>query len=111
MNNIVKGLEGLEVDDTAICLVDGTAGQLSYRGQPIDTLVERPFVDVVSLVVGDSSDALADELRATGALTEQDATLLRNAEASGAHPMHVLMGLTPLLSVGVNVRDGGGTGL
>ena len=110
MNNIVKGLEGLEVDDTEICLVDGTAGQLSYRGHLIETLVQRPFVDVVSLVIGDDTEALADELRAAGALTEQDATLLRNAEASGAHPMHVLMGLTPLLSVGVNVGDGDGTG-
>jgi citrate synthase len=106
MNNIVKGLEGLEVDDTAICLVDGTAGQLSYRGQLIETLVERPFVDVVGLVVGDHTETLADELRTAGALTEQDATLLRDAEASGAHPMHILMGLTPLLSVGV----GGTTG-
>ncbi len=99
MNSIVKGLEGLQVDDTEICLVDGTAGQLSYRGELIDTLVQRPFVDVVSLVVGDETSALADELRIAGALTEQDSALLRNADASGAHPMHVLMGLTPLLSV------------
>jgi citrate synthase len=99
MNSIVKGLEGLQVDDTEICLVDGTAGQLSYRGELIDTLVQRSFVDVVSLVVGDETSALADELRIAGALTEQDSALLRHAEASGAHPMHVLMGLTPLLSV------------
>ena len=114
MNNIVKGLEGLEVDDTEICLVDGTAGQLSYRGQLIETLVERPFVDVVSLVVGpvagDDGKALADELRAAGALTEQDTTLLRNAEASGAHPMHILMGLTPLLRVGNGVGAGAVSG-
>ena len=104
MNSIVKGLEGLEVDDTEICLVDGAAGQLSYRGEPIDTLVQRPFVDVVSLVVGDETSALADELRIAGALTKQDSTLLRNADASGAHPMHVLMGLTPLLSVEFDSR-------
>ena len=95
MSNIVKGLEGLEVDDTEICLVDGTAGQLSYRGHLIATLVERPFVDVVSLVVGDSSDALANELRAAGALTEQDTRLLRNAEASGVHPMQRTDGADP----------------
>ena len=104
MNSIVKGLEGLEVDDTEICLVDGAAGQLSYRGELIDTLVQRPFVDVVSLVVGDETSALADELRIAGALTKQDSTLLRNADASGAHPMHVLMGLTPLLSVEFDSR-------
>jgi len=99
MNSIVKGLEGLEVDDTEICLVDGAAGQLSYRGELIDTLVQRPFIDVVSLVVGDETSALADELRIAGALTEQDSALLRNADASGAHPMHVLMELNPLLSL------------
>jgi citrate synthase len=104
MNSIVKGLEGLEVDDTEICLVDGTAGQLSYRGQLIETLVERAFVDVVSLVVGDETSTLAEELRIAGALTEHDVTLLRAAEASGAHPMHILIGLTPLLGVGADGR-------
>ena len=113
MNSIVKGLEGLEVDDTKICLVDGTAGQLSYRGKLIDTLVQRPFVDVVSLVVGDDTDGLADELRAAGALTKHDVTLLTAAAASGAHPMHVLAGLTLLLDVGADVaananESGGG---
>ncbi len=100
MNSIVKGLEGLEVDDTAICLVEGTAGQLSYRGQPIAALVKRPFVEVVSLVVADTTAGLADELRAAGALTEHEVRLLGEAAASGAHPMQILAGLTLLLGGG-----------
>ena len=41
-----KGLEGVEVDETAISLVDGERGVLSYRGVNIDELVEKPFKNV-----------------------------------------------------------------
>ena len=48
--NIPKGLEGVEVDETAISLVDGECGVLSYRGINIDELVQRPFDEVAALV-------------------------------------------------------------
>jgi len=41
---ISKGLEGIEVDETAISLVDGERGVLSYRGISIDALVERGWL-------------------------------------------------------------------
>lgn len=100
MHTIAKGLEGVEVDETRICLVDGHGGHLYYRGQSITDLVERPFVDVVALVVDDDAGSLAAELRAAGALTDSDRRLLKDAAATAAHPMRVLLGLTPLLATG-----------
>lgn len=102
MNIIAKGLEGVEVDETRICLVDGHAGQLSYRGELIAALVDQPFIDVVSLVVGDDTGSLGEDLRTGGALTDTDRRLLSDAATTAAHPMQVLAGLTPLLSPGTD---------
>ena len=48
---IARGLEGVVVDTTAISLVDGENGVLSYRGISIDALVDEPFGEVAALVV------------------------------------------------------------
>ena len=37
---IHRGLEGVVVDTSAISLVDGDNGVLSYRGVPVDDLVD-----------------------------------------------------------------------
>lgn len=92
-----KGLEGVEVDETAICLVDGERGILSYRGVDIDELVERPFDEVAALVAtGRLDPEFAARLAASAELSEREAKLVCSLPRD-VHPMHVLQGLTPLL--------------
>ena len=46
-----KGLEGVVVAETAISMVDGTAGRLTYRGHPIEELAEHhSFEEVLYLL-------------------------------------------------------------
>ena len=54
---IHKGLDGVVVDTTAVSLVDGARGELSYRGHEIGALVGRPFAEVAALVATGSFDA------------------------------------------------------
>ncbi len=94
---IKRGLEGVVVDTTNISLVDGDAGVLSYRGVPIDELVDAPFAEVAALVVDDArSGDLAAEVSAHAELSERERALVLSLPAD-THPMHVLQGLTPLL--------------
>jgi len=96
---VEKGLEGVEVDETAISLVDGQAGTLSYRGVSIDQLVDWPFTRVVHLVltgVDPDSAALARfeaELSAAAELTGRDVRLIDELASRDLHPMHVLVAL------------------
>ena len=48
---VQKGLEGVVADTTAVSLVDGEAGRLYYRGQPIESLIQHSFAEVLHLVV------------------------------------------------------------
>lgn len=41
LNNVPKGLEGVVVDTSDICLIDGNAGRLSFRGYDLDDVVEN----------------------------------------------------------------------
>jgi citrate synthase len=85
------------VDSTRISLVDGEAGVLSYRGVPIDDLVDLPFAEVAALVVDDDrSDRLAKEIAAEAELSERERALVLSLPAN-THPMHVLQGISPLL--------------
>ncbi len=94
---IRRGLEGVVVDTTRISLVDGEAGVLSYRGVPIDDLVDAPFGEVAALVVDDArSDQLAREVSARAELSERESALVLSLPEA-THPMHVLQGITPLL--------------
>lgn len=94
---IHKGLDGVVVDTTAVSLVDGARGQLSYRGHDIASLVQRPFAEVAALVAGGDFDP------DFGALLIENSRLSAREEAlvlglpESVHPMHVLQGLTPLL--------------
>src|SRR5947209_6800629 len=46
-----RGLEGVVAAETAISMVDGTAGRLGYRGYSIDRLAEgAAFEDVLALL-------------------------------------------------------------
>jgi citrate synthase len=104
MHDIPKGLEGVEVDSTAISLVDGGAGRLSYRGHDVATLIEWPFTRVVLLVLTGMPPTAAElsafesSLTNAARLSTHDIGLLTLAAQTDAHPMTVLQGLVPLLS-------------
>ena len=96
-----KGLEGIEVDETAISLVDGKRGELSYRGVPIDTLVTWPFTRVAALVLHGSEpdastlSAFEAQLAAQAPLTRADAELIDLLATRPLHPMQVLIAMAP----------------
>ncbi len=99
-----RGLEGVEVDESAISLVDGERGQLSYRGIGIDTLVQWPFTRVVYLVLtGTDPDArtlarFGAELARAGTLSKGDRECVELVARLPIHPMQALISLTPMLS-------------
>lgn len=65
----VKGLKGVIAADSAICLVDGLAGRLIYRGYNIHELAERSSFEEVSYLL------LKGELPKQPELAEFNATL------------------------------------
>lgn len=97
--DIARGLEGIEVDETSISLVEGHRGRLSYRGIPLDTLVTWPFTRVVLLVLeGNEPDpaaleAFESELAAAAQLTTRDCELLDLLATRPMHPMQVLVAM------------------
>lgn len=94
---IHKGLDGVVVDTTAVSLVDGARGQLSYRGHEIGTLVNRPFAEVAALVAtGRFDSSFAAALVAASVLSPREEALVMGLPETTL-PMHVLQGLTPLL--------------
>ena len=69
--SVDRGLEGVEVGETAISLVDGDNGILSYRGVNVDDLVTRPFSEVAAWVVtGTPGRDFEAELAAAGCLSD-----------------------------------------
>jgi citrate synthase len=97
---IHKGLDGVVVDTTAVSLVDGVNGQLSYRGYTIDALLNRPFAEVASLVAtGGFDSGFGEALTQASALSSREEAMVLNLPEE-THPMHVLQGLTPLLDRG-----------
>ncbi len=94
---IHKGLEGVVVDTTAVSLVDGQRGQLSYRGYDIGSLVDRPFAEVAALVAtGKLDPAFGRCLTDNSVLSAREEKMVLELPEA-VHPMHVLQGLTPLL--------------
>jgi citrate synthase len=94
---IHKGLDGVVVDTTAISLVDGTRGELSYRGRDVGTLVDRPFAEVAALVAtGRADPTFGRRLTEHSRLSAREEALVLGLP-EGTHPMHVLQGVTPLL--------------
>ncbi len=102
--DIKKGLEGVVVDSTSISLVDGDAGRLYYRGQPIEKLVRYPFAAVAHLVVfGDLPDAarlaaFEEFLWSAGRLPPQLAGTLEKLSQLRGHPMATLQAALPLIA-------------
>ncbi|MFW6092572.1 MAG: citrate/2-methylcitrate synthase [Pseudomonadota bacterium] len=102
-----KGLEGVVVDTTAVSLVDGARGALSYRGHDIAGLVERPFAEVAALVAtGEFDRGFGKRLAEHAPLSPREEDLVLALPAS-THPMHVLQGVTPLLDPSDGFADRG----
>lgn len=104
MNEIDTGLEGVVIGATEISHVGGEAGRLSYRGHDIATLCQRPFPQVIWLLLfgelpgAQQEQQLAHFLLAHAPLAESDRKLLA-AVPEGTHPMLMLQSLVPLLSL------------
>jgi citrate synthase len=104
MTAINTGLEGVIVGATAISQVDGEQGRLSYRGQPIDTLVTQPFAKVAWLLLfgrypsAQQEQQLAHFLLAHRPLAHTDSALLAQIP-TGTHPMLMLQAMVPLLDL------------
>jgi citrate synthase len=102
---VQKGLEGVVADTTSVSLVDGEAGHLYYRGQPIESLMKYRFAEVMHLVVfGELPDrarleAVEEYLWMAGRLPPELATSLRELARHGEHPMATLQAITPLLTL------------
>lgn len=97
-------LAGIIVGETAISDVQGDIGRLSYRGIDIKDLVDKPFVDVIWLVVfgawpsADERHMLSQYMASHSALTATEEALLRQVSRD-LHPMLMLQGILPLLSM------------
>jgi citrate synthase len=97
-------LAGIVVGDTAISDVQGEKGLLSYRGHDINELVDVPFLHVVWMVLfGEHHQAqemtrLKTFMCRHTRLTHAEVELLRHVPRD-LHPMLMLQGLVPLLSL------------
>ncbi|MEH6583936.1 MAG: citrate/2-methylcitrate synthase [Halioglobus sp.] len=95
-------LAGVVVGETAISDVQGEAGLLSYRGIDINDLVDKPFVQLVWLVLfgqwpnPEQERQLAGFMATQGQLDAAEIALLESVPRD-LHPMLVLQGLLPLL--------------
>ncbi len=99
MEKVAKGLAGVVVEDTAVSEVR-SEGLLSYRGHPIDSLVDYPFWQVANLVLnGEVNDELARVLQPAVHLDARETDLILSLPET-THPMQVLQGVVPLLSRG-----------
>lgn len=102
---IRKGLEGVIADTTAVSLVDGEAGELYYRGYPVESLVRRRFAEVMQLIVfGDLPNQrrlieVEEYLWQAGRLPREIAVSLRELARHGAHPMATLQAIATLLAL------------
>lgn len=102
-SDINAGLEGVIVGQTVLSNVEGEIGRLTYRGEPIEKLVERDFAAVVAwLMTGEwlSSDACNELDQWLAGEAELGAIETRVLEqlARDTHPMTVLQALMPLHS-------------
>jgi citrate synthase len=92
---IYRGLNGVNVDTSQICFIDGEKGELIYRGYDISELTEASYEEVVHLLWnGDlptraELDALRAEIAEDVVLPDGVVDLLRCMPA-GAGPMHAL---------------------
>lgn len=97
-----KGLEGVIADETSISNVEGDIGRLSYRGYPIEQLVQQPFTRVVWLVLfgelatPEEEVRLQQYLQRNGALSASEIATLKSLPRE-LHSMRMLQSMIPLL--------------
>lgn len=103
--DIKKGLDGVIADQTAVSLVEGNAGRLSYRGYAVETLLTRPFADAAYLVVFGELPSIEQRVQfeellwKAGQLPAAVQALTTQLAASSAHPMEILQAVTPVLAL------------
>jgi len=92
---IARGLKNVVIDKTALCLIDGEAGRLAYRGYDIHDLAEQSSFEEVTyllwhgnLPTASQLERFGADLRAARALPEGVVEVIRLVSA--AHPMDVL---------------------
>jgi citrate synthase len=106
-------LAGVVVGETAISDVQGEAGLLSYRGIPIDELVDVPFLHVVWLVIFGDWPTEQERARLISFMTQharlsfEETDLLQHISRD-LHPMLMLQGLLPLLPLPAEEQMGVG---
>jgi len=97
-----KDLSGIVVGETAISDVDGEAGRLSYRGIDIVDLADKPFGQVVWMVLfggwpnAQQEQQLASFMQQHSQLSNTEIALLAQIPRD-LHPMLMLQGMMPLL--------------
>ena len=102
-------LAGITVGETAISDVQGEIGLLSYRGIDINELVEGPFLHVMWMVLfGEMPDAQQQSRLKTfmcrhSKLSHAEIDLLKHIPRD-LHPMLMLQGLVPLLTLPEELR-------
>lgn len=108
-------LAGVIVGDTAISDVDGETGSLTYRGIDISDLVDYPFMDAVGLLLfGESyltkelhsqyEQELSEFMMEQRRLSVAELKIIQ-ALPENLHPMLVLQGLVPMLSIAPQQRS------
>lgn len=101
--DIKKGLEGVVVDNSAVSLVEGDIGRLSYRGYALENLEARCFADAAYLIVFgdlptiDQRAEFEEFLWQAGQLPTTLAALVKQLASTAAHPMELLQAITPIL--------------
>ena len=92
---IYRGLDGVNVDTSEICFIDGEKGELIYRGYDIDELTEATYEEVVYLLwegelpTRAQLDAFRATIAANFAIPDEVVALMRGLPHDPS-PMHAL---------------------
>lgn len=98
------GFQSTAACESAVSYVDGEAGELTYRGYPIEYLAEHcDFLQTAQLLLKGSmpDDREAEEFRTLvkhHTMVHQQVSLLLNGFRRDAHPMSILVGLIGALA-------------
>jgi len=97
-------LSRIQVGETSISNVEGDTGTLSYRGVPIAQLVQRPFWQVVWLLIFgreptvEEESALGSFMTSNSGLDKREMRLLTSLP-DYLHPMLMLQSMIPALDL------------
>jgi citrate synthase len=113
MDNVISGLEGVLVTETRLSKVDGTAGQLTIGGFPLEELAPNATYEEVLHVLwfdrlpsGEQLEAFRTELAELREIPEATIEVLKAAAATKLPTMDALrMGVDTLSLVDPNPND------